>query len=672
MSFKNLEQRYNEAVDRLYDGATLKFDGGQASTGANDDPLITRRPGRGYWGIGESRALPIRSATEDIKRLTLFTFSFRGAAFMAKQQLLQTGNTFESTRILNPAFVLANAIPFVRVKRALDVPITARGLGRALLGDSFISRRLFGSGKLDTDNIVELRKIGQLQLETYNKVLRKKDLIGGALKKIPVIGQLTSAVGARRSVGDGIHAWNYARPELSRGGLGGAISSLLRSTPLGGLLGNLLSINNIDLGIVDTSGYIVTLQRDKYKKDGITIKYGFTNNLLLVDTYYAPPSWRARQQYNPPAPKIYDPSKPTDYRSIVPRRRPVQSEIEAKYAAYQYTEDNNKKLSQLVKDQTENYQKHFSPPGNKFLEYFTGGSSAAIVRRDGRTNARDVAAAARQTSTPADRGKKLSYIKDPSNNLTGKIDTLKPYSTINNKFTDPITVSFAMGLSEAVKFRAYIKDLTQSANPQYKPYQYIGRIEKFISYVSVERTISFKLGIIAFSRDELDGVWTRINYLTGMVYPYGWTRGIFQPNIIRLTIGDVYRDQPGYITGLTTNFNEISDSWEIANLLDDPDASAISRQVPISAMMNMNFTLIEKRSTTAESPFYGITEDMTTQFSGPPAELPPRGDAPLQVSVEDRDRLAAAVTRLPSTPPRVSLPQTTIPIPRIVSPLNRP
>ena len=49
MAFKNLEQRFNEKVNELYDGAKLKFDNGRLSRGANDDPLIVRKPGDGYF-----------------------------------------------------------------------------------------------------------------------------------------------------------------------------------------------------------------------------------------------------------------------------------------------------------------------------------------------------------------------------------------------------------------------------------------------------------------------------------------------------------------------------------------------------------------------------------------------------------------------------------------------
>ena len=120
MSFNNLEERFNATVEKLYAGAHNKFDGGKSSTGLRDEPYLTRTPGEGQFGISlNNRMTPITSAPRDLKRLTLFQFSNRGILFLAKQQLLQTGNTFEQTRIVNPAFVIGNAVPFLHIKRNL-------------------------------------------------------------------------------------------------------------------------------------------------------------------------------------------------------------------------------------------------------------------------------------------------------------------------------------------------------------------------------------------------------------------------------------------------------------------------------------------------------------------------------------------------------------------------
>jgi len=521
MSFKNLEQRFNENAKKLYAGATSKFDNGKPSKGKNDDPLIVRAPGKGYWTKIESRGLPLSSALQDFKRITLFTLSTRGILFLAKQQLLQTGNTFEQTRLLNPLFAIGNAVPFLHVKRNL------RPLGELI-------------GKTDT-SYENVKKLGQIQVTTFNTLTQKFDsnkskfwrelesnLNGKSAEsgtKLPTsavtklksvtnaafspIKNTLSAVTAKRNIGDG-KEWDATRPELS------SMTQII---------------------------------------DAFNAKY-----------------FKEQEQLS-------------EEESLL--TRPVVGEGAP-----------DPIISQA--------------PGRSFLRYFKGGEGS--IKTDSSNSDLGSTTNARDMAVPH---KKVSYIQDTSNiemrYPNPKIS--KPsYNTLNSNFDDPIVVSFAMGTDDPIRFRAYIKDLQQSATPEYKSYQYIGRMEKFVNYTGVQREISFKLGIIAFSKEEISGVWKRINYLTGLVFPYGVYKGIFQPNVTKLTIGDVYRDQPGYVTSLSTNFNELAESWEIDNGI----------QVPISAVMDIKFIIIEKSGLrTADSAFYGITETMEGFIPPTLEELPP-------------------------------------------------
>jgi hypothetical protein len=213
-------------------------------------------------------------------------------------------------------------------------------------------------------------------------------------------------------------------------------------------------------------------------------------------------------------------------------------------------------------------------------------------------NAGDRAAEARR------EGRRISYIRDPLNEapsvpseniLDFYKDDLKTIpDTLERPEDDPITVSFAIGKDDHVQFRAFIKDLNQSISPDYKTYQYIGRIEKFIMYNSVQRQVSFKLSLLAFGEEELPIVWKRLNYLTSFMFPYGFNKGILQPNIIRFTIGRVFTDQPGYVTSFSTNFSEASESWDI------------TQQVPIAATVNMTVMIIEKDTKWAGKSLYAI------------------------------------------------------------------
>lgn len=559
MSFKTLEQRFNETVNNLYAGATAKFENGKRSNGANDDPLIVTRPGRGYWSALESRSTPVQSAARDVKRLTLFQLSSDGVKFLAKQQLLQTGNTFEFTRALNPAFIVGNAVPFLHVKRNLR-PLTEL------------------VGKTDT-SFANVKSMGQLQETTYNNL--KSKFIPEFYIQSALGGQRTGTTEERGPIG------------FSRPGVGSALTKRL-SAPF-------KALKDTVKGTI--SAFSPNQKRNIGEAGGD--KWG-------------PKSWTM--------------SRPELFEYV----KGIQQDILIKY---QENSLNDTKQSLTARygagagATTDNYSDFELIPSSekviKFIKYFDAGQSLSTGVPG--TNFPNSYVPKRSTGyLPSVKGK-ISYIKDPSNKLVEGVNS-SPYTYINTNFDDPINVSFAMGNDEPVKFRAFVKDLVETSTPQYTPYQYVGRIDKFVNYTGVQRDIAFKLAIIAFGPDELDVVWRRINYLTGLTFPYGFTKGLMQPNIVRLTIGQVYINQPGYVVSLSTNFNEPAGSWDI------------DEEVPIGATVELKFTLIEKASRIANSPFYGISEnsegyDLTLNVPAALDSLDPKkapAVGPLTTRVETR------------------------------------
>lgn len=582
MSFKTLEDRFNEKVNDIYAAAQLKFEGGLPSTGRFDDPLLTRRPGDGQFGLKqEGRSLPFTSAPRDLKRITLFTLSPSGLLFLAKQQLLQTGNTFAHTRVINPAFAVGNTIPFLHLKRNLR-----------------ITRELFGKTDTSTEN---LRKMGGLQRETYDSFASQDQGILGRIGRrlLSPITNTISAFTSERTVYDGTEdTWRNARPELGED----ASKYVLKM-----LQGK---------GTFKYGGKIYTenFTKEKYNKYGLHTnnKYYFREGLGAKGVNdYAPATFKwilgeyATDQRRRTTIDINEDFYFVRSGKIQPvQEDSILTEIEAGRQAYQ------NKIDEQFEQEYNN-----APDGKKidqsfkqlFSAYFSSDDNLTITRDN--SNARDIAKGARDSI--GDAQKKLSYIKDPLNKpaipIEGRLETAYsdlPTVSENNRSNDPIIVSFAMGKADspAVQFRAFLTELKEDISPQYNEQQYIGRIEKFITYSGVQRSVSFNLAVIAFSQDELQTVWKRINYLSGMAFPYGFNKGIMQPNIIRMSIGNVYRDQPGYITSLSKDFNNPSESWDI------------DYEVPIGAMVSLSFNIIEKATRIASSPLYGINEQSSRLF----------------------------------------------------------
>lgn len=524
MSFKTLAQRYNEKVNDLYRGATSKFENGRPSRGANDDPIIVRRVGDGYFG-GASRALgrflPLTSSAQDVKRLTLFTFSTRGAVFLAKQALLQTGNTFESTRLLNPAFTVANAVPFLHVRRFLTPGALTSGL----------------IGRTNT-NTNSVQSMGQLQQGTYEKALGNPQTI---------LGGILSAFTSKKNVG-----WPFpgANPP----------ENFLR-------LNWATSRPELGTGAVETHIYT------KQNRGSYVFKFGgrmesslgaiYTNLFTYEDDF----KYLRRDGY-----------------SDLPTSNENRTELLSSVAV----SDSARVRADIIYDSQEELINAQQAIGQTSLNNLIEKSPTKFIR------------SIRKRPTPVESQEEV-YSDDSNKRIplreAASVRTNFPYDSLNNNFDDYIKVEIAMGASPPVKFRAFLKDLSQSINPQYKEYQYVGRTEKFISYTGAQREVSFKLGVLASTKDELKETWKRINYLTGLAFPYTVTRGIYQPNIVKITIGNVYTNQPVYITGISTNFSEIVESWDIEN------------EVPMGAQLDMKCVLIEKRQQVSHSPFYNITEN---------------------------------------------------------------
>jgi hypothetical protein len=198
-------------------------------------------------------------------------------------------------------------------------------------------------------------------------------------------------------------------------------------------------------------------------------------------------------------------------------------------------------------------------------------------------------------------------ISDPMNRIQATFDNegdeistdvMKNIRDASGNLIDFLFYDF--GSSTVLPFRAMLTDINESTTPNWQEQQYIGRIERNIVYVGVIREVSFAFRIQAFSKVEMDNVWTKINYLTGLSYPSSYSNGFLVPPLVKLTIGNVYKDQPGYIKSMTYKMDD--DDWEI-----DED-----NQVPMGVTVNMSFSIIEKQQMSTGTDFY----DYPTSFKG--------------------------------------------------------
>jgi hypothetical protein len=128
--------------------------------------------------------------------------------------------------------------------------------------------------------------------------------------------------------------------------------------------------------------------------------------------------------------------------------------------------------------------------------------------------------------------------------------------------------------TDVLAFRAYLENLNDSFNPQWKEFNYLGRGEPFYAYEKFSREINFTFTMFAHSEQEMAILYTKLNYLMSLAAP-DYKNNQMRGNYIYLTIGDYIYRQPGVMNSLTIS-DHFTLPWEIA--LNEPDIESPNNQ----------------------------------------------------------------------------------------------
>lgn len=236
-----------------------------------------------------------------------------------------------------------------------------------------------------------------------------------------------------------------------------------------------------------------------------------------------------------------------------------------------------------------------------------------------------------QTSTSNKRFNVEKYLIDRLNSVAfidEVPDATEPSSITYNQlkkdqlgqdFIDVVFFDFVN--KRSIPFRAFISNLTGAVSPNVSETPYIGRIERNIVYSGVKRTINFSLRLQAFDAEEMRNIWRKLNILTGLCYPSGYGEGgtgFMSPPFIKLTIGDIFRNQPAMIQNISHNF-DTKTSWETIR----------ENQAPHGVDVTISLIVIEKGQMDYDGIFYPVTLPRTTKelkfgdINKPKAAIPP-------------------------------------------------
>lgn len=112
-------------------------------------------------------------------------------------------------------------------------------------------------------------------------------------------------------------------------------------------------------------------------------------------------------------------------------------------------------------------------------------------------------------------------------------------------------------------FRAFLDSLSDSYTSEWNDIKLMGRGESFYKYNGFTRTVSLAWTVAAQSKQELIPQYQKLNYLASSLAPDYSNIGYMSGNLVTLTLGGWFYEQPGIITSMTLDVPQES-PWEIA------------------------------------------------------------------------------------------------------------
>lgn len=192
-------------------------------------------------------------------------------------------------------------------------------------------------------------------------------------------------------------------------------------------------------------------------------------------------------------------------------------------------------------------------------------------------------------------------IDEFSTDDTGQInDDLFLEDEDGNRFRDRIPLRFYDLVNrKRIIFRSYLTDISVSNNPQWDSGQYAGRPEQFYNYGGNNRSLSVAFKVFPESEEQFEICWKKINYMQGLVYPSNIQRlqgagSLMLAPFMRITVGDLFKEWPGFIESLDIQFMTDEGGWELTP----------GKQMPRSVDISIDYTLIEKQFPNAGDAFF--------------------------------------------------------------------
>jgi len=617
----------------------------------------------------ESRALPIRSTTDDLVRVAKFSVSPQGIIFYAKQFGLQLLQPFDETRLYNPLSpILATLNPLTlgligkptrHIELSLGGLLNAVGLSGL---SAALSTSIIGSSKLSQEAQGQHKGIlrGHTAGLAYSSLQTKwatSTGIGGfsmmsmmknAAKSLffSIVGIASPSNKYRADENTMELMYNNIREVSVRGGSSvlfsffhpwfpgrhnntnmPKMSPYPQSTWLGAVvpLFRFDTQNERNQGKINgkSVGYTTSGNGDKYGNYvGMAPDGEYTDSDMLVN--YS----RYLDERNNYLSKM---TLPQD--SAVKRvDQSLQKLLDGiRDAGYQVQLDANSRILSNPVSNVKGYDKIITATNSN------GGVRGSLSEYKFTTKTLDVNGnrhpfTFKFASTNKTDGINRLPVLDQGRSVPKDVQSEIPGWEVWKPYEDDLIAFFFYDVvnERYIPFRATVKGLSETVTGNWDELRFIGRADQIYTYNGFVRTLSFSFNIVIGSIKEMFPTWNKINYMLGCLSPSSYTTAqgaVFNrfivPPMFMLTIGDLYKYQPIIMKSLMLNIPDDA-AWETLNEKNSDDWHYLNRtiqdassrykyaQLPREVEIQISCDLLEKERPVVGAAHFGhaIYEDI--------------------------------------------------------------
>ena len=218
----------------------------------------------------------------------------------------------------------------------------------------------------------------------------------------------------------------------------------------------------------------------------------------------------------------------------------------------------------------------------------------------------------------------LNFVPDQESDATSN---KKPETDINGMsfpfFFESLNYGEQDYSEKFISFQATFKGIKETYTPQWNPKNYFGRSTPVYTYSNTSRTLNFQFTIFANSKESLWLVKQRVNWLAKHCYPTYIdlantnSKIIYEAPIIKVTIGDLFKDTSGIITSLEYDWDmEENALWELSKDMTMPQGVNVTLAFTILHDKFMRNSPQSLSQGTQSSDFYSfiLPDKHKTQF----------------------------------------------------------